>query len=162
MDVRSDQVVIYVLRPTEHGDGHEVLQLRRSPGRYLAGAWAFPGGRIEAGETAARAALRELAEETGLTPADVRRLAFLSNVETFYLAAADAVVHRVGFLAMIGRDAEVRLNEEHTAARWIVRGQFATHVLWPGERWSLAEIWREHLRPHVADSHRRLNPADVA
>lgn len=30
------------------------------------GAWSIPGGRIEAGETASAAALRELGEETGV------------------------------------------------------------------------------------------------
>lgn len=31
-------------------------------------AWSFPGGKVEPGETPERAALRELYEETGLTP----------------------------------------------------------------------------------------------
>lgn len=45
--------------------GAEVLLIRRgSPPRL--GEWSLPGGRIEWGETAAAAALRELAEETGV------------------------------------------------------------------------------------------------
>lgn len=42
-----------------------VLVGRRLRGE-LRGAWAFPGGRVEPGESATAAALRELREETGL------------------------------------------------------------------------------------------------
>jgi 8-oxo-dGTP diphosphatase len=46
--------------------GDRVLLIRRGkPPRQ--GQWSIPGGRMEMGETAAAAALRELAEETGVT-----------------------------------------------------------------------------------------------
>lgn len=45
--------------------GDEVLLIRRgTPPRI--GEWSLPGGRIESGERAADAALRELREETGV------------------------------------------------------------------------------------------------
>jgi len=54
--------------------GGSVLLVRRgrAPSR---GLYAFPGGRIEPGETVEEAARRELIEETGLTAGDLAVLA---------------------------------------------------------------------------------------
>lgn len=59
-----------------------VIVVRRSDGKILAferaeprGAWQLPQGGIDAGETPLEAAWRELAEETGLGPDDVRLMA---------------------------------------------------------------------------------------
>lgn len=45
-------------------EGHFLLVRRGQPPDP--GRWGFPGGKIEPGETAAAAAVRELAEETGV------------------------------------------------------------------------------------------------
>jgi ADP-ribose pyrophosphatase YjhB (NUDIX family) len=49
-------------------DGRILLELRRD-----CSLWGLPGGRIEAGESAREAAVREVAEETGLA-VEVQRL----------------------------------------------------------------------------------------
>ena len=48
------------------GTPPEVLIARRPDSAVRGGLWEFPGGKLGPGETAAEAAARELAEETGL------------------------------------------------------------------------------------------------
>ncbi|MBQ2262514.1 MAG: NUDIX hydrolase [Loktanella sp.] len=70
---------IAVLR---HG-GRVLLVRRRNPPD--AGRWGFPGGHVEAGETAMAAALRELAEETGVQG---RAQGYLTNLDIIQHDAA--------------------------------------------------------------------------
>ena len=46
-------------------DGRVLVQ-QRPEGKAMAGLWEFPGGKIEPGESAEQAAIRECREETGL------------------------------------------------------------------------------------------------
>jgi dATP pyrophosphohydrolase len=142
MQTRYDLVTCFVVRPAPSGESHEVLQLRRSPGEFLAGAWSAVRGRIENGEKAWQAALRELREEAGLTPESFYQL---DTVDIFYLAAQDSIHYSPGFCAVVSPGANVVLNEEHDAFRWVPRARIDQDFLWPGERTQLAELSREIL-----------------
>jgi 8-oxo-dGTP diphosphatase len=43
-----------------------VLLAQRPPGKSMAGLWEFPGGKLEPGESAEAALVRELSEELGI------------------------------------------------------------------------------------------------
>jgi 8-oxo-dGTP diphosphatase len=47
-------------------EGGRVLLSRRKAGGHLAGAWEFPGGKVEPGEDPRHALVRELQEEVGI------------------------------------------------------------------------------------------------
>src|SRR4051794_14539518 len=133
VNARYDMVCCFVVRPDPSGALGEVLQLRRAPGDFMGGAWSIVRGRIEHGEKAWQAALRELREEAGLAPA-AGQFYQLDTVDTFYLAADDSVWHVPGFCAVVSRDVQVTLNEEHDGFRWVCRDRFAQDFMWPGER----------------------------
>ncbi|MCR8826633.1 NUDIX hydrolase [Pseudosulfitobacter koreensis] len=57
-------------------DDHVLLVQRRN--EPDAGLWGFPGGHVDLGETALDAAVRELAEETGVR---ARALRYLTNID---------------------------------------------------------------------------------
>jgi 8-oxo-dGTP pyrophosphatase MutT (NUDIX family) len=59
-----------------------ILTTRRDNLRTHAGQVAFPGGRIDPGETPVQAALREAHEELGLDPADVTVLGEADSYRT--------------------------------------------------------------------------------
>ncbi|HEX2315062.1 MAG TPA: CoA pyrophosphatase [Thermomonospora sp.] len=68
--VRRAAVALCVV---EHAGTPSVIVIKRAYRGRNAGQWGLPGGRLDDGETAERAALRELHEEIGLTagPGDV-------------------------------------------------------------------------------------------
>jgi 8-oxo-dGTP pyrophosphatase MutT (NUDIX family) len=58
----------------------EVLLVKRNPqARFMPSAWVFPGGAVDAGETHAGAAVREMDEEAGLMLSEPAQLVRFSR-----------------------------------------------------------------------------------
>jgi 8-oxo-dGTP pyrophosphatase MutT (NUDIX family) len=66
----------------EDGEARVLLTRRTAWLRSHSGQVAFPGGRVEPGETLAEAALREAWEEVGLDPSTVEVIGRLSRMHT--------------------------------------------------------------------------------
>jgi 8-oxo-dGTP pyrophosphatase MutT (NUDIX family) len=127
-------VDLYVLRGA--GEGLECLVLRRAGGGRCPGSWETVHGHIEAGETPAEAAVRELAEETGTAAA---RLYNLSRVEAFYQHRRDEVALIPVFVAFVAADPAVRLGAEHDRFEWLPPAEAARRFAWPREARALAD-----------------------
>ena len=121
-------VDVYPYRQREDGS-REFLILHRAPAHAYAGTWRMVGGKIDAGETALQAALRELAEETGLA---VRRFWSLPSVNAFYEWSRDTVALAPAFAAEV--TGEVTLCDEHNRFAWFPAEDAAARLKWPEQR----------------------------
>ncbi|MET0291532.1 MAG: 8-oxo-dGTP diphosphatase MutT [Steroidobacteraceae bacterium] len=65
-EYRPDQPVQAVVAAVLVNRRGEVLIAQRPPGKWQAGRWEFPGGKVEPGETGEQAIRRELTEELGV------------------------------------------------------------------------------------------------
>jgi 8-oxo-dGTP pyrophosphatase MutT (NUDIX family) len=74
--------VATVLTTDDEGRACFIITRRASRLRDHAGQWALPGGRLDRGESAQQAALRELAEEVGLRLADSSVMGLLDDYPT--------------------------------------------------------------------------------
>jgi len=111
----------------------------RSGGRVFAGAWEFPGGRIEPGEHPWRAAEREALEETGL---GVEAFDDLGELD------ADTPTGKVMLHLVVCRPAAGRAEpraEAVQAVRWVPLDELDGLRMPPAN----AEVVRR-LRSHVA------------
>jgi 8-oxo-dGTP pyrophosphatase MutT (NUDIX family) len=147
--IRTDILEVYVFRrPNQRsGQGVEFLQLHRCKGP-IANTWQPVMGHIEEGETAVQAALRELAEETGFKQAaGLTGFWQLESINSYFLAARDAVMLSPGFAAEVSLNNDPTLDASHDTFRWVPRDKADTAFLWPGQRHAIHEIVREILPP---------------
>jgi len=136
--VSCTQIEVHVFR--RRGKRLELLLIRRSPQRSLAGVWQPVTGGIEAGESAMAAARREVLEETGLTP--IRWWA-LEHLATFYDPAKDRVRVVPVFAAEVAWTDGVYLSDEHDKYAFVSPAVARRRVLWATQRQAIAALQAE-------------------
>jgi mutator protein MutT len=122
-----------------------VLIAQRPAGKHLAGAWEFPGGKLEAGEAPAEGLKRELREEIGVAIGAPRPLMRLTHRYPYGEVLLDVWVVRRYRGRPRGLDGQ--------ALRWCDRAALAAADLLPADRPILAalrlpERLRREITPH--------------
>ena len=113
--------------------GEDVLLIRRGT-KPLAGDWSMPGGRIEFGERAEAAALRELKEETGIT---ARLVGLVDVVDAIFTSRTTGAVARHYLLfdyAAVWVSGEPVAGDDADHAEWISPARLAELPLWDETR----------------------------
>ena len=138
---------VSVLVVLHDGNGN-ILLIERAD---RAGFWQSVTGSIEAGETLAQTALREVQEETGITLSDgqlhdwqqSRQYEIYPHWRHRYPPGITRNTEHV-FSARIAPDTSIKLSKEHTAFCWLERTDAAEKVFSPSNRQAILEL-AEHL-----------------
>ncbi|HLF20649.1 MAG TPA: NUDIX domain-containing protein [Bacteroidota bacterium] len=118
------------------------LLLKRSEkDRIYPGIWQIVTGSIEPGERAVEAGLRELKEETGLTP---KRFWVVPHINSFYVADEDTLHHTIFFAAEFEASDQIILSREHHSFAWMKYDDAKDSLVWPGQKKGL-EIVHEYI-----------------
>lgn len=124
-----------------HGEDARTLLLCRAKGP-LRGLWTYAAGHLESGEKAWQAALRELAEETGLSPT---ALYSADQCEAYYDVREECIAVVPAFVALVAADATVRIDAEHRDHAWLSLPDALARVPFGGQRTLYAHVHREFV-----------------
>jgi 8-oxo-dGTP pyrophosphatase MutT (NUDIX family) len=120
----------------------------RPPGGRKPGVWALPKGKIDAGETPAETAVREVREETGVEGRLVEKLGDIRYVYTasWEGASGERIFKIVSFfLLRAGRGRigviEEAMRIEVAEARWLPLEEAPQLLSYGGEREMAAKAW---------------------
>jgi len=122
---------LHVVAGVLYDEEGRVLLAQRPEGKYMAGKWEFPGGKLIAGETEAAALKRELAEELGI---EVLECAALMRLQHQY-------PDRQVTLSVwsVGRYSGNAQGLEGQALRWVAPAALFGEDLLPAD-WPIVEV----------------------
>ncbi len=143
--------ITFIVRPA--GDTYEFLLARRSEAKYMGGTWQLISGRIEPGETAWQAAIREMLEETKLKPVELYRL---SHVTQFYRSDNDTLNTGITFCAIVPAIASVLLNSENTEFQWMPLENVRPRLMWASDKIAFDEVCRVILNDGLSKPFQRI------
>jgi 8-oxo-dGTP pyrophosphatase MutT (NUDIX family) len=126
------------------GEGRLLLQRRRDTGQ-----WAIPMGKQELGETVTQCAIREAAEETGVTTVITGLLGIYSDPGHIVYYDSDGETRQEYEIIFTGRPASgtPAVNDEASDVAWFTPGELDELDIHPTQRRQLGH-WLGGTYPH--------------
>lgn len=136
MEVTSYLVEAHIVRIVNSMP--EFLLLKRAENESYPGIWQMVTGSISKNETAIQTALREIKEETALTPV---KMWIVPNVNSFYSSELDNICLVPVFAALINDDSNFKISTEHCDYKWVNKTKAKKLLAWSGQRKSVDIIY---------------------
>ncbi len=112
-------------------NGIEFLLLKRNETQIYGGLWQMVNGKIHDGETAYQTAIREIKEETNLTP---MKLWVAPNVNSFYSHEKNFISMLPVFAALVDENSLCKISDEHNDFKWVNSEEAKKFLAWVGQR----------------------------
>ena len=125
----------YVFKKVE--DKIRFLLLKRAGTKIYEHLWQGVAGKIEKGETAWQAAIRELKEETGLTPI---RMFIADHLSTFYEENGD-LINLVPVFGIETETKRITLSSEHSEYKWMDFEDAERTLAWNGQKKGIRTVY---------------------
>lgn len=134
--IECDIVDAYVFRRVK--SNVQFLLLRRGPEVPMADTWQGIHGRIHPGETAARAASREIESTTGLTDHVLYSADFVSQ---FYDHQTDSILLAPNFAARAEPSTQLRIARDFVDYAWCDLEETTARLPMSSQRWAVRHIF---------------------
>ena len=129
MNIISNLVEVHIFRETENAI--EFLLLKRAEDQIYPAVWQMVSGKIKEGEKAFETSLRELKEETNLTPL---KMWIAPKVNSFYSSQTDSICLIPVFAVQVKKDSKVVISNEHSKYKWVTSNEAKRLLAWDGQR----------------------------
>ncbi len=145
MQVISNMIEAHIFREVKNGI--EFLLLKRNENQIYPGLWQMVTGKMKDGETAYQSALREIKEETSLTPA---KFWVVPNVDSFYSHENNYISMMPVFAALVDHNSSVKISDEHCDYKWVNPEEAKKLLVWVGQRNSVDIISNILLKKSIS------------
>ena len=112
-----------------HDDSRILLGMKKRG--FGTGRWNGFGGKLQEGESVEEAALRELEEEVGLIPRDMKKRGIVTFVYN-----DDQMTMEVHIFSVTSFDGELAESDE-MLPKWFARDEIPLEQMWPDDRYWL-------------------------